>query len=206
MDIGQVGPMTLSDGAKALLRLDRSRAGVVKAATGQYAEAAHRNELFICSTAAAGVTVPIFSNTTQQFVLYNPAGSLFKYEVLRAWAGYVSGTHVAGHLCWAYQANAVAAAITGTAGLVVGSRLSGVPQSLQVLVAATVVAFTYLRPWQHSQVALTAATAATPWQTIDETDGSIVIEPGRAVAIAANAAAFSVSTLGALVRELPLTG
>jgi hypothetical protein len=203
MEIGRVGRAELSDGAKERLRLDRSGAGVVKQLTGQYAESAHRNELFICSTPAAGVTVPIFSNTTQQFVLYNPAGALFKYEVLRAWAGYVSGTHVAGHLCWAYQADATKT-VTGTNGLVVGSRLSGTPQSLQVLVAATVTAFTYLRPWQHSQVALTAATAATPWQTIDETDGHIVIEPGRAVAIAASAAAFSVSTLGALVRELPL--
>lgn len=204
--VGQVGPQVLTDGNKALPRLDRSAAQIVKEVTGRFAEAAHRDELFLCSTPAAGVTVPIYSNVTQQFVLFNPLASKFKYEVLKAWAGYVSGTHVAGHLCWAYQANAQATEITGTAGLAVGARLSGIPKALKVFTAATVVAFTYLRPWNYSQAVATAASAITPWQAQDDTEGSIVIEPGQAVAIAANVAAFSVSTLAVLVRELAVAG
>ena len=199
-----VGPQILADGVRTKLRTDRLGALVTKDVTGRWAEAAHRDELYICSTAAAGVTIPIYSNTTQQFVLYNPLNSKFKYEILKAWVGYVSGTHVAGHLCWAYQPD-LTKTVSGTAGLYASGRLANsAPASLQCLVAATVTAMTYLRPWKYSQAVATAASAITPWVAEDDTDGSIVIEPGSSLAIAANVAAAMVATVGALVREVPL--
>lgn len=204
---GKVGPQTLVDGIEAMPRLGRAAQQVVSNIYGYHSEASERRRLFFGSTAATGVTVPIFSNTTQQFVLFNPIGSNVKARILKSSVGYVSGTMVAGHLCYANQ-TLLSSAITGTAGLIqngyLGAAAGPSGTGCQLLVAATVVAFTYLFPLGVSQVVQAATATNTPWQMVDNVDGAITVPPGSALAIASNVAASMVATLGLLWEEVPL--
>lgn len=204
---GICGPQTLSDGGSGRLRQGRQGELIFSPAKDRYSECSERSELFIGSTPAAGVTVPIFSNTTQQFVLYNPLGSGKKLNLLQAWAGYVSGTHVAGHLCYATN-TLLTNTVTGTAALIQNGYLLNAAASpgcsAQLFTAATVTAFTYLRPFGVSTVVQAATATNAPWMMVDSIDGSITVPPGGAVAIAANVAAIMVATLGITWRESPV--
>jgi hypothetical protein len=198
--LGVVGPQTRApDGAE--IKAWRGRYGESSAMNvrGIYSEMAARRRIFIGSTPAAGVTVPIFSNTTQQFVLHNPIGSGKLFHVLRTRIGYISGTMVAGHFCYATN-TLLTNAVSGTAALIQSARLQDAASpsgsAARLVTAATVVAMTYLMPHGVSQVAQTAAQTNAPWQQIDDLNGSICIPPGGALALAANAAAFVVAALG----------
>jgi len=207
-----VGPLYVSDGVSpGSVRTDRTSALVVAEAGGKYGEGTARGQLFTYSTPAAGVAIPIYSSTTQQCVLYNPANNNKAFYIRRITFGYVSGTMVAGHFCLATQTLATNA-ITGTqSALVQNNKVYGNYNAsgqnggtLQLFTAATVVAFTYFRPLSLSQVAQTAAGTNAPWVYSEDIDESIVLMPGGAIAVAANAAAFVTATVGIEGREVPV--
>ncbi len=202
-----VGPQVLTDGATANEYGGRRGEAIVANLRGKYSEASQRQKLFIGSTPAAGVTVPIFSNTTQQFVIVNPAGSNVLLNLLRITLGYVSGTMVAGHYCLGNQ-TLLTSAISGTAGLLQCARLGAAagPSGSQALVytAATVTAFTYLRALAFSQVVQAATATNAPWNFQEEIDGEISIPPGSAICVAANVAAAVVASIAALWEETAL--
>lgn len=199
-DMGIVGPQTkLADGSAIKQWAGRYGEQAAMNVRGIYSELAARRRLFIGSTPAAGVTVPIFSATTQQFVLHNPIGSGKLFNILKATIGYISGTHVAGHFCYATN-TLLTNAVTGTAALIQSGRLQDAASPsgsvARLVTAATVVAMTYLRPFGVSQVAQAATATNAPWTQVDNVDGSICIPPGGALAVAANAAAFCVAAIG----------
>lgn len=172
------------------------------------ADMAERAKLFLGSTPAAGVTIPIFSNTTQQFVLFNPPNSGKKAAIIKSVLGYVSGTMVAGHYCYANN-TLPTSAVSGTPALVqrAGLALAAAANAGNVcslFTAATVVALTYLFPFGVSQVVQPATGVNTPWQMVDNLDGAIVVYPGQCLAIAANVAAACVATAGLMWEETDL--
>jgi len=64
---------------------------------GNWTELTRLGYMWTYSTAAAGVNIPIYTSTTQQFVLSNPSGSGVSL-LLKSWVGgYVSGTPVVGN-------------------------------------------------------------------------------------------------------------
>lgn len=200
-----VGPQRYGDGNSRQPTMERTGAARIVQSNGRWAEAARLGKLVTYSTPAAGVTIPIYSNTTQQCVLLNPKGSKKVAYLKGITLGYVSGTMVAGHFCLAVQ-SAFDNAISGTStSLVVNNQLDGTPAvnagALQLLTAVTVTAFTYMRPLRLSQVAQTAAGTNAPWVWGEDLEGSIVLKPGAAIAVAANAAAFVVATVGIEVFE-----
>src|SRR6266849_5565966 len=72
---GQVGPQVLSDGATAVVRLDRSGAEVIQELHGRYYETAFRKAVFSGGN-AAGVTTTVGTATTYTgLCLSNPVGS-----------------------------------------------------------------------------------------------------------------------------------
>jgi hypothetical protein len=201
---GITGDRKLADGISAQGRIGRRGQLMQSNMSSFYGELSERRRLYFGSTPAAGVTIPIYSSTTQQFVLANPLGSQKKARLLKAVIGYISGTMVAGHLCYANQ-TLINSAITGTAALIqngyLGAAAGPSGSGMNLYTAATVVAFTYLFPMGLSQVAQTAAQTNTPWQMIDNIDGGITVPPGSAIAIAANVAASMVATIGLLWEE-----
>jgi hypothetical protein len=212
MDIaGIVGPQTTLDGFHGLPRLDRTLASVVAQGGGRYQEPALRGQLFTYSTPAAGVVLPIYNSTTQQCVLYNPLGNTKALVIKRVTLGYVSGTAVAGHFCYATQTLATNA-LTGTQSAIANNNKIGGNynangqngQTGQLFTAATVVAMTYFRAMVLSQVIQSATDVNAPWIFAEEVDGSIALLPGGAIAVAGNAAAFVRVTVAFEVLEVPL--
>jgi hypothetical protein len=184
----EVSPQSYADGTQGPLRGERSGALVVQEASGKYSEASNRGTLFFGGNLAAGVVVPIYSATTQQAVLYNPQGSGFKARILGCWLGYVVGTYVAGHFCYAYN-TLTNNAVSGTPGQIVNGLLGGRGSAMQFFSAATVVAMTYLKPFGVSQDVQPATGVNAPWVMYDNVDGAITVLPGQALALAANTAA-----------------
>ena len=202
--VGLTGERKITDGNTGQLRMGRRGQLMQSNMSSFYGELSERRRLFFGSTAAAGVTVPIFSNTTQQFVLQNPIGSNKKARLLKSVLGYVSGTMVAGHFCYANQ-TLMTSAITGTPALIqngyLGAAAGPAGSGMNLYTAATVVAFTYLFPMGLSQVVQAATATNAPWQMVDNIDGAITLPPGSAIAIAANVAAAVVATIGLLWEE-----
>ena len=188
------------------MRGDRSGAGVFVAGGPDYLEAVRQKQVFLASTPAAGVTVPIFSNTTQQFLAWNPADSGVLAVLIEVKAGYVSGTMVAGHMCYGYQTSVVAAPPgTTTAALVTNGIIgSTVGPAMKVYSPANpAAALSYLGPMNNSQVVQAATATNSPWTASDMINGKLAIPPGGVFAVAANAAAFVVATISLSWIEVP---
>jgi hypothetical protein len=205
--LGEVGPGVAQDGTRTMPRLGRHKEVIQANLRGEFAEASQRGNIYIGSTPAAGVTVPIYSNTTQQFVLHNPVGNNKRFNLLSVVIGYISGTQVAGHYCLANQ-TLLTSAITGTAGLIQSGRLQapGVASGSTGLLytAATVVAFTYLRALALSQVVQAATATNAPWLAKEDLRGVITVMPGSAIAVAANVAAAVVASIALEWEETEL--
>lgn len=213
MDVqGLVGLGTYGDGVSARPRLDRTGALVKMDGGGKWHEATRLGQMFTYSTPAAGVAVPIYSSTTQQCVLWNPPGNNKVFSVKSITFGYVSGTAVAGHYCLAVQ-TLQTNTISGTqSAIVLNHRLSGNVnangqngQTLQLLTAVTLgAAATYFRALRLSQVVQAATATNAPWTYGEDVDGSILLMPGAALIVAANAAAFVTATVAIEGAELPV--
>lgn len=211
---GNVGPVVTADGTCPAVRQGRTGELVTTQLHGSLYETAKRENLFIVSTAAAGVTVPIYTNATQQFVIYNPISSNVDLVVSRVWIGYVSGTNVAGHYCYAASVGQ-GLPTAGTQALIQSSKFGANPSSgpgagnrgvylSPANPAVALIAGNYLRALGVSQVVQAATATNAPWTAVDICEGGIIVPPQGILVVAANVAAASVSVISALVEEVPI--
>lgn len=211
---GQVGPSISADGTCPAVRQGRAGELVVTTLHGDLYETAKRGNLFIVSTPAAGVTVPIYTNAVQQFVIYNPISSGVDLVISRVWLGYVSGTMAAGHYCYAASVNQGTPA-TVTQALVQSSKFGANPSTSSgagnkglyyspATPSVALVAGNYLRAMGSSQVVQAATATNAPWTAVDICEGGIIVPPLGIFVVAANVAAASVSVISALVEEVPI--
>jgi hypothetical protein len=201
---GYVGPQALTDAAAGVFRQDRTGSGVVIQSGGRWQEANRLGQLWTASTAAAGVNVPIYTSTTQQFVLSNPSGSGVSLVIKSAIMGYISGTVVIG-FAMIHGSNVTSAtAPSGTAGLKfnnkTGATTGGAASCLGSTV--TVVASTWFRPSFSTYLTTSGTTTVLLKEDID---GSIIVTPGGWISIAANAAAFGTHMLAFEYQEISST-
>jgi hypothetical protein len=186
---GFVGPQVGTDGQNLVSRQDRTGSSIVNQGGGKWQELNRLGLMWTGSTAAAGVNIPIYTSTTQQFVLSNPAAS-GKAAILKSFTlGYVSGTPVAGFIMLHGSNVTSATAPSGTAGVQFNNKTGATTGSAMSVLGATVtvVASTWFRP----SISTYLTTAGTnPLLVSEELDGSIIVMPGGWVSIAANAAAF----------------
>lgn len=211
---GLVGPAVSSDGTCPAVRQGRSGELVITQLHGSLYETAKRGNLFIVSTPAAGVVVPIYTNATQQFVVYNPISSGVDLVISRVWMGYVSGTMVAGHYCYAASVGQGLPA-SFTQALVQSSKVNANPSTSTgagnkglyyspANPAVALVAGNYLRTMGISQVVQAATATNQPWVVFDECEGGIIIPPQGVFVVAANVAGASTSVISALIEEVPI--
>ncbi len=204
----KVGPVQVGDGTLIPPRLTREGGVAVQDLHGRYAEAAYRGRLFHGSTPAAGVTVPIFSNLTQQFGLWNPLGSGYLAILSKVALGYVSGTNVAGHVCYAVKPNlGVAEAVPTSVTLITATNgyLGYGQSSVMKLVSPITIAAaaTYLRPMGVSQDVQPATGVNAPWTMTEDLEGSMIVSPGTAFFVASNVAAGpAICTIGLVWEEV----
>jgi hypothetical protein len=175
---------------------------------GKWQEACARGTVFTGFTAAAGVQIPQYTATTQNFVLNNPTGSN-KAAILKSWIGgsvaiswIVEGFAM---LVGSNYAGAGAAAPTSTSQLSIVNTETGLlgGSAMQLFGASTtVVAATWYRPTGPTVTSTTAGN--TPFPIGEDIDGSIILKPGCWIGIAANVATFGTSALSFTWAEVPV--
>jgi hypothetical protein len=173
-----------------------------------YYDLAKQGTIFTGNIAAAGVVLPIYSNTTQQVGLWNPVGSGKDLLLLKIALTYIDTTGAAGGYCLGYLSNAPAAigtglpitAFTETAAVsnYPGGGFSSVAKFGQGA-TLTVTAPVVKRQLALNQNAFTAAgTGQMPYSNEIVFNGEEVLTPGTAVFVAGNIATLAKFT-GSLV-------
>lgn len=168
---------------------------------------ASAGNLFIASTAAAGVTIPVSSATAPTFTLYNPAGSAINAELLWINIGITVVTSVASPLLLGYTSGITAgtAPSSTTARAISNAKLgAGNAAICQLYTAATITAVTTF--FTIGQVTATNATAGNSLGPSFATDlmGGIVLTPGSFVHVCGTAAQTSATTISLLYAEYPV--
>lgn len=160
---------------------------------GKYFQQAVNGNVYVGNSAVAGAVVPIYSNTTQQYGIMNPAGS-GKYLVpISVEMAYIDTTAAAGGLCIGYLKNAGSEIATGNGGVTaattatpISMRLDGPASSMKFMSAGiTTAAPSLLMPLGINQLVVTATEKGVPFDTLHyEFDGKLVVPPGNAIFLA----------------------
>jgi hypothetical protein len=163
---------------------------------------AKQGRVFTGNIAAAGVILPVYTNTAQQVGLWNPYGNTKDLIVKNIALTYVSGTGAAGGFAIGYLGNAPAAigtglaitAFTETAAVAGYGSTGNLAQTATFGQGATltVTAPALLRQLGLNQTVLTAATTGSPqWTASFDFEGDLVVTPGSAIFVAGNIATLS---------------
>lgn len=207
----QAGMQTVNDGQWAAVRGGRAGEIIVQQLHGRYYEIARRGQVFIASTAAAGLALPIFSATAQLFMLWNPNDSGFNLELISVKLGRVSGTDTDGHLCWGYKTGMGSALGTPcsafTAGTPVNALLGGSSDSITFFApaTATVTAPSYLCPMGFSTAEMAdAQNLQTATLKISYEDDPLIVAPGTAIFAAKNLTSGTVWALSLTYARVPV--
>lgn len=160
-----------------------------------------QGRLYVGTQAAAGTVLPIFSNTTQQCGLFNPAGSNVNIVPVRLNMTYVDTTGAAGGFCLGYRTGLAGSIATGAVGGLtaattvtpVALNLSGkLSKGIFMSAAITTTAPAVLMQLGINQTVLTAATTSSPqWLASYDFNGELVLTPGTAIFVAGNIATLA---------------
>lgn len=186
------------------------------AASGQYYIDTFLGNVFVGSTAAAGVVLPVYTNTAQTFVVWNPLGSGKNIVPIRLSIGYVSTTAAASNFVLAYQTGvgsqiATASPITAaTLVAPVNMNLGSGNTSIAKFAPATATftaGLTFLRTTGFNQLVTTAATTSSIGWTWNEVyNGELIIPPGVALAVCGNIAPLQTNDVSMVWEEIPTSG
>ena len=168
------------------------------------AELALTGRGFIGNAAAAGFVIPIYSNTTQQFGLWNPRGTPRTAEIISIGLGsYVSTTGAAGGYVLGILKNAPAQLATGAA---ITAFSETTPDNMDPQVAGgnkikfgqgatiTVTAPTIFRHLSINQDVVPATSVlkyAEKGPVVEFPDRTLWVPPGTAIFLAGNIATLS---------------
>lgn len=157
--------------------------------------------VFVASTAAAGVTIPISSATAPTFTLYNPIGSNVQAELLMLNIGITNATTVVSPLLLGYSSGLTAATAPSstTARAVTNAKLGGAASVSQFYTAATITAATTF----VTIGSVSATSGAFPNFNLDLM-GSLILTPGSFVHVCGTAAQSSASSVSLWFAEFPL--
>ena len=186
------------DGQAIGLRSNRDYDLLTAAGSPPLFDLARRGRVFTGNIAAAGVVLPIYSNTTQQVGLWNPAGNDVDAVLLSVSLTYVDTTGAAGGFVLGYLSNAPAQLATGAAitafteTTAINSLLNGGATSKVKFgqgATLTVTAPVVLRQLGINQLVTTAATTSAPlFEAKADFDGTTIATPGSAIFVAGNIA------------------
>lgn len=204
----RVGPTLGGDGTLPPQRADKEGATVACNNKGKYAEPSTRGQLFCASVGAAGVAPGTALGAAAALALYNPSGSQVRLEVCKVAAGFISGTLGAGTIYHTgYNAQGATALSGGTALTPSCMDIGNTAASKAKAGAGSSLAGTpgVLYPF----CSVGAELATTPvgiYQSYEDVDGAITIEPGCAWALEGVAAAGTtpLMSFGVAWREVPL--
>jgi hypothetical protein len=211
---GRVGPARLTDSQEAPLRMGNSGELITQELNGRYYEQALRGNVYIMSTAAAGIALITTATTGNHPSIWNPAGSGVNFIPIRMTLGYISGNNAPGSLGFYYTLSA-GSAIGTAAPVVTWTNVAPV----NALIGSSKASLTRWAPAVNTYVAAptwfmtngislftgVATTAVAPFSLNYEFDGTMVIGPGTVVSLcslqATTTSLFTVTIIGV---ELPV--
>lgn len=210
-----VNPISLSapDGDTGLPTMGKYREFLVSQINPAFGALVSRGMVFIGSTAAAGVVPPIYNNTAQTFMVWNPAGSNKIIVPLMLHIGLVTVGVVTSNFVYGYQPNAgsqlsTAAPVSAyTAGTPVNAYLGHQNASVTRFApaTATVLAPSLLRPCGLSNFMASTPTAENDfYQHSVREDGSFMVGPGTAIFVANNIAGVATYNIALTWAEVPV--
>ena len=202
---GRVGPQFVNDGSFSEVRTGKNGEVIYAHGKGRMAEASMRGELFVASTAVAGVAPGTALGTTPPFAIHNPDGSGILVSIMKVAVGYVSGTLGAGSLVWAE--NPQTTVPTGGAELTANSlRLGQAAGKAKAYDESTISGTpTILRSSGINFGASLATTALMPVMVQDFVDGEFIVPENQVICLEAVAAGGStpVIMIGVTWQEIP---
>ncbi len=202
----QVGPQGPSaPGTSFQPRLGPTAELVESQMYGKYYEATRLGLVFTAAQAVTGVALLTATSTTVSYCLFNPPASGKRAIIIKAVFGYVSGTSVAGCICYAVNAASANTVVAGVA-LTINNNLQFGPASAMQAFGTTATlsaAATLLRPSRVSQVVGAQTSTNAPWVQDEDLDGSIVLPPGGALSVGGNIALVSVYCVSLTWIEIP---
>jgi hypothetical protein len=214
---GRVGAGRYPDGTEAEVRLGNTGEQIVQDLNGRYYEQTLRENMFIYSTAAAGIALIVAAVTGNHPTIWNPAGSGYNFVPTRLLFGYVAGANAPGSISLHLTANAGGA--IGTAAPVVTftdvaatNALIGSARTSVMRWAPAINTFiavpAHLMTIGISLFTGIAATAVAPFQLFYDFDGSLILGPGNALSVCsiqATTTATFVVTLQGYEQKIPMT-
>ena len=211
---GQVGAIVkLQDGSQPNVLLGQSAELIQAPLHAEYYTQASRGNLFVGNQAAAGAVVPIYSSTTQQCGLLNPANSGVNIVPVRINFGYVDTTGAAGSFCLGYITDGQGIIATAGKGVTVATvttpinlNLGGRPsKAIFMSSAITTVAPGLLMQLGVNQLVTTAATtSATTFESKYDFNGQVVMSPGTGIFVAGNIAVLVKMAISIIWEEVPI--
>ncbi len=152
--------------------------------SGQYYQDTINGNVFIGSTAAAGVALAAYNATAVTFALWNPAGNSRNAVLISCDIGYISGTVASSTYTYSYQTGVGAQAATGSPitaatlgtpvngyiGLGQSSTMKFIPATLTLAAGATL-----LKTIGAANIGIAATTTNI---VKDNINGSIIVPPG----------------------------
>lgn len=201
----RIGRLFYADGVQGFLRGGSNGELITAEGKGKYAESSMRSNIFVCSTAVAGVAPGTAISTTPPFDLHNPANSGVEVSILRVTVGYVSGTLGAGSLI--YTRNTQETVPSGGTSLTeINARLGVAAGQATCGQGRTIDATpTIIRPSGLVLGASLASTAALPVHLQDDIDGEITVPEGQSFCVEGVAAGGSspLIMIGVTWQEIP---
>jgi hypothetical protein len=202
----KVGITSVLDGGLVIPRASRTGAAVKVNGHGFYTEPASRGNIFMVSTAVAGVAPGTALSTTPPMALWNPPNSGKNLAILKTALGLISGTLGGGSLMYAVVPVQSAAPTTGTE-LTPQCSLLGFPNGVaRAFQGSTVASTPALLRAAFVLGAFVGTTAVPPAPAVDYVDGEIVVPPGSALVVqgVAGAGTSPLVTIGLTYEELPV--
>jgi hypothetical protein len=182
---------------------------------GKYYTQAYRNNLFIGSSAVAGVVPPIYSTTSHVFGLWNPAGNTKNGVLVSLDVGLVSGTIIISNWTLSQSLNAGANVATG-APISVFASVAPQPGNIGAIAgnslrftsgtagtAATTIATTFLMTLGMS-FNTTETTLNYEVSLHYDFDGKVIVPPNTAIWLTNNAASGATANATLMWEEVPV--
>ena len=205
-----------TDGVSYDVLQGKSQELIVSALHGKYFTQAYRGNVFIGTTAAAGVTPPIFSNASETFGIWNYAGSGVLAVPISCQIGYVSGTAAPGNFLYSYltgMGSSLGTPITAFTAVNPVNAYLGAGNTAKVkfapatitLSAAAAALTAIVKTMGVSQMTTTAASTTAPmWIAREDFDGMIVIPPNTLFMVASNVASATICDITLVWEEVPI--
>jgi hypothetical protein len=188
--------------------------GVMPFSSGRYYADANLGNVFIGTTAVAGVAPPAYNATAHTFCVWNPLGSNKNIIPIHLMMGWVSTTGAPGNVVISYQNGVGSQVATGaaiTAATLVAplnAKIGSGNASIAKFAPATITfaaATSLLLTTGISQLTITGtSTTGLPQQAKHDFDGTVIVSPGTAICVAGNIAITDVFDITLVWAEVPL--